>query len=38
LIDPHGTIVKVWEGVKPDGHSKEVLEAISTWQSLIRRF
>jgi peroxiredoxin Q/BCP len=31
LIDPQGTVIKVWEGVKPDGHSKEVLEAISAW-------
>lgn len=33
LIDPQGTIVKVWEGVKPEGHSKEVLEALDAWQS-----
>jgi thioredoxin-dependent peroxiredoxin len=32
LIDPKGTIIKVWEGVKPDGHSKQVLEAIASWQ------
>ena len=32
LIDPQGTIIKVWEGVKPDGHSKEVLEAIASGQ------
>jgi peroxiredoxin Q/BCP len=33
LIDPQGTIVKIWEGVKPEGHSKEVLEALDAWQS-----
>jgi thioredoxin-dependent peroxiredoxin len=28
LIGPDGQIVKVFENVKPDGHSKEVLEAL----------
>jgi thioredoxin-dependent peroxiredoxin len=28
LIDPHGKIVKVWTGVKPQEHSDEVLAAI----------
>ena len=28
LIGPDGKIVKVFENVKPDGHSKEVLEAL----------
>jgi thioredoxin-dependent peroxiredoxin len=28
LIDPDGKIVKVFEGVKPDGHSAEVLAAL----------
>ncbi|WP_322509920.1 thioredoxin-dependent thiol peroxidase [Anaerolinea sp.] len=32
LIDPQGMIVKVWEGVKPEGHSQEVLEALRDWQ------
>ena len=32
LIDPEGTIVKVWEGVKPEGHSQEVLGALRNWQ------
>lgn len=29
LIGPDGNIIKVWEGVKPEGHSKEVLEALA---------
>lgn len=29
LIGPNGNIIKVWEGVKPEGHSKEVLEALA---------
>jgi peroxiredoxin Q/BCP len=33
LISPVGMILKTWEGVKPDGHSKEVLEALSAWQN-----
>ncbi len=33
LISPDGDIVKVWEGVKPDGHSQEVLKALSAWQN-----
>ena len=28
LIDEFGVIAKIWENVKPQGHSKEVLEAI----------
>jgi len=28
VIDPDGMIVKVFENVKPEGHSKEVLEAL----------
>lgn len=28
LIDPEGKIVKVFENVKPDGHSTQVLEAL----------
>jgi peroxiredoxin Q/BCP len=28
LIGPDGIILKVFENVKPDGHSKEVLEAL----------
>jgi peroxiredoxin Q/BCP len=28
LIGPNGQIVKVFENVKPDGHSREVLEAL----------
>lgn len=28
LIGPNGIILKVFENVKPDGHSKEVLEAL----------
>jgi thioredoxin-dependent peroxiredoxin len=30
LIDPSGKIVKVWTGVNPTGHSKEVLEALDS--------
>jgi peroxiredoxin Q/BCP len=29
LIDPQGKIAQVWQGVKPAGHSAEVLEALS---------
>jgi peroxiredoxin Q/BCP len=29
LIGPEGNILKVFEGVKPDGHSSEVLAALS---------
>lgn len=29
LIGPDGNIIKVFENVKPDGHSKQVLEALS---------
>ena len=32
LIGPDGTIIKVWEGVKPEGHSKEILEALAAWK------
>jgi len=28
LIDPHGTIAKVWTGVNPGEHSAQVLEAL----------
>jgi thioredoxin-dependent peroxiredoxin len=28
LVGPDGVIIKVFENVKPDGHSKEVLEAL----------
>jgi peroxiredoxin Q/BCP len=28
LIGPDGTLLKVWENVKPDGHSAQVLEAL----------
>ena len=28
LIGPDGTILKVWENVKPEGHSGQVLEAL----------
>lgn len=30
LIDPSGKIVKVWTGVNPTGHSREVLEALDS--------
>jgi peroxiredoxin Q/BCP len=30
LIGPDGKVVKVFEGVKPDGHSAEVLEALKS--------
>jgi thioredoxin-dependent peroxiredoxin len=30
LIDPSGKIAKVWTGVNPTGHSKEVLEALDS--------
>lgn len=33
LIDPEGTVRKVWYGVKVDGHSDEVLEAIEDLKS-----
>ncbi|MBI4927694.1 MAG: peroxiredoxin, partial [Anaerolineae bacterium] len=33
LIGPDGNIIKVWEGVKPEGHSKEVLEALAVAMS-----
>ena len=33
LIGPDGMIIKTWEGVKPDGHSKEVIEALSAWKN-----
>jgi peroxiredoxin Q/BCP len=32
LIDPSGKIVKVWTGVNPNVHSKEVLEALQTME------
>ena len=32
LIGPDGTLLKVWEGVKPDGHSAAVLAALKTVQ------
>jgi thioredoxin-dependent peroxiredoxin len=32
LIDPSGKIVKVWTGVNPNVHSKEVLETLETMQ------
>lgn len=30
LVGPQGDILKVFENVKPDGHSQEVLEALQT--------
>lgn len=30
LIDKTGTIVRVWEKVKPEGHSKDVLDALAS--------
>jgi thioredoxin-dependent peroxiredoxin len=30
LIGPNGMILKVWEQVKPDGHSGQVLEALKS--------
>jgi thioredoxin-dependent peroxiredoxin len=30
LIGPNGNILKVWENVKPDGHSAQVLEALKS--------
>jgi peroxiredoxin len=30
LIGPEGTIRRVFENVKPDGHSTEVLRAVQT--------
>jgi thioredoxin-dependent peroxiredoxin len=30
LIGPDGNIVKVWENVKPDGHSAQILEALQS--------
>lgn len=32
LLDPSGKIVKVWTGVRPNAHSKEVLEALESLQ------
>lgn len=32
LIDPHGTIVKVYEGVKPERHADEVIRDLGTLQ------
>ena len=32
IIDPNGKIAKVFEGVKPGGHSPEVLAALATLQ------
>jgi peroxiredoxin Q/BCP len=29
LLDENGKIIKVWRKVKPEGHAKEVLEALS---------
>jgi peroxiredoxin Q/BCP len=28
LIGPDGRVIKIWEGVKPDGHSAQVLAAL----------
>jgi peroxiredoxin Q/BCP len=32
IIDPQGKIAKVFEKVKPDGHSEEVLAALASLQ------
>jgi peroxiredoxin Q/BCP len=32
IIDPTGTIRKIYRGVKPNGHSQEVLTALSELQ------
>jgi len=32
LIDPNGKVAKVWTGVKPPGHSEEVLATLSELQ------
>ena len=32
LIDPKGKIVKVWTGVKPSGHSEEILATLDELQ------
>lgn len=32
LVDPEGTIVRVWETVKPAGHPEEVLESLRDLQ------
>jgi peroxiredoxin len=29
LVDEQGKIKKAWYGVKPDGHAKEVLDALN---------
>ena len=29
LIDENGKVIKAWRKVKPEGHAKEVLEALS---------
>lgn len=31
IITPDGTIAKVWEKVKPEGHALEVYEALKAW-------
>jgi thioredoxin-dependent peroxiredoxin len=33
LIDPNGTIVREWRGVKVDGHAAEVLASIQSFHS-----
>ncbi len=33
LVGPDGKIIKVFENVKPDGHSKEVLDALQSAQA-----
>ncbi len=33
LIDPDGKIVKIYENVKPDAHTKEVLEDLRTFRA-----
>lgn len=33
ILDPKGKIIKVWGKVKPEGHSKEVIEFLKSLQS-----
>ncbi len=36
LLDPRGTVAKIYEKVKPEVHAEEVLEDIKTYQKAIK--
>lgn len=36
LIDPEGTVVHVWEKVKPEGHGEEVLDFVTNHLKTLR--